>query len=107
MKGYNVAVVDHDDLQPGIHGLPNMRQHSSAGHHFRGSRVRPFRKIKKNALSRVIASNAVNALDDAEGMIAAEVWREADVVFLRHAGVTPGNGVMGQLSTDGLRTSRP
>ena len=71
VKGYNVAVVDCDDPQHSIHGL---REHETAliggSIYFKALACDHFRKIKKNAYP-VIKSNAVNALDDAERMIAA------------------------------------
>ena len=66
-EGYNVAVVDCDDPQHSIHGL---REHETAligrSIYFKALACDHFRKIKKNAYP-VIKSNAVNALDDAEG----------------------------------------
>ena len=97
MKGYNVAVVDCDDPQHSIHGL---REHETAligrSIYFKALACDHFRKIKKNAYP-VIKSNAVNALDDAERMIAAEVMKP-DVVFFDMPGTLRSNGVIKTLS---------
>ena len=96
-KGYNVAVVDCDDPQHSIHGL---REHETAliggSIYFKALACDHFRKIKKNAYP-VIKSNAVNALDDAERMIAAEVVKP-DVVFFDMPGTLRSNGVIKTLS---------
>ena len=97
VKGYNVAVVDCDDPQHSIHGL---REHETAligrSIYFKALACDHFRKIKKNAYP-VIKSNAVNALDDAERMIAAEVVKP-DVVFFDMPGTLRSNGVIKTLS---------
>ena len=97
VKGYNVAVVDCDDPQHSIHGL---REHETAliggSIYFKALACDHFRKIKKNAYP-VIKSNAVNALDDAERMIAAEVMKP-DVVFFDMPGTLRSNGVIKTLS---------
>ena len=81
VKGYNVAVVDCDDPQHSIHGL---REHEmgliDSSTYFKALACDHFRRIKKNAYT-IVKSNAVNALDDAERMIATEDVKP-DVVFL-------------------------
>jgi len=81
VKGYNVAVVDCDDPQHSIHK-------ALACDH--------FRRIKKNAYT-IVKSNAVNALDDAERMIATEDVKP-DVVFFDMPGTLRSNGVIKTLS---------
>ena len=80
VKGYNVAVVDCDDPQHSIHGL---REHEmgliDSSTYFKALACDHFRRIKKNAYT-IVKSNAVNALDDAERMIATEDVKP-DVVF--------------------------
>ena len=97
VKGYNVAVVDCDDPQHSIHGL---RDHETAliggSSYFKALACDHFRKIKKNAYP-VIKSNAVNALDDAERMIAAEVMKP-DVVFFDMPGTLRSTGEIKTLS---------
>ena len=97
VKGYNVAVVDCDNPQHSIHGL---REHETglidSSTYFKALACDHFRKIKKNAYP-VIKSNAVNALDDAERMIAAEVVKP-DVVFFDMPGTLRSNGVIKTLS---------
>ena len=70
VKGYNVAVVDCDNPQYSICGL---REHETeligSSTYFKALACDHFRKIKKNAYT-IIKSDAVNALDDAERMIA-------------------------------------
>ena len=80
VKGYNVAVVDCDDPQHSIHGL---REHEmgliDSSTYFKALACDHFRRMKKNAYT-IVKSNAVNALDDAERMIATEDVKP-DVVF--------------------------
>ena len=80
VKGYNVAVVDCDNPQHSIHGL---REHETglidSSTYFKALACDHFRKIRKNAYT-IIKSDAVNALDDAERMVAAEDVKP-DVVF--------------------------
>ena len=80
VKGYDVAVVDCDDPQHSIHGL---REHEmgliDSSTYFKALACDHFRRIKKNAYT-IVKSNAVNALDDAERMIATEDVKP-DVVF--------------------------
>ena len=100
MKGYNVAVVDCDDPQHSIHGL---REHEmgliDSSTYFKALACDHFRRIKKNAYT-IVKSNAVNALDDAESMIATEDVKP-DVVFFDMPGTLRSNGVIKTLA-DGL-----
>ena len=97
VKGYNVAVVDCDDPQHSIHGL---REHEmgliNSSTYFKALACDHFRKIKKNAYT-IVKSNAVNALDDAERMIATEDVKP-DVVFFDMPGTLRSNGVIKTLS---------
>ena len=97
VKGYNVAVVDCDDPQHSIHGL---REHEmgliDSSTYFKALACDHFRKIKKNAYT-IVKSNAVNALDDAESMIATEDVKP-DVVFFDMPGTLRSNGVIKTLS---------
>ena len=80
VKGHNVAVIDCDAPQHSIHGLRE-RETGLIGEslYFKALACDHFRKIRKNAYP-VIASDALNALDDAERMLAAEEVKP-DVVF--------------------------
>ena len=97
VKGCNVAVVDCDDPQHSIHGL---REHEMAlidsSTYFKALACDHFRRIKKNAYT-IVKSNAVNALDDAERMIATEDVKP-DVVFFDMPGTLRSNGVIKTLS---------
>lgn len=97
VKGYNVAVVDCDDPQHSIHGL---RKHEmgliDSSTYFKALACDHFRRIKKNAYT-IVKSNAVNALDDAERMIATEDVKP-DVVFFDMPGTLRSNGVIKTLS---------
>jgi len=97
VKGYNVAVVDCDDPQHSIHGL---REHEmgliNSSTYFKALACDHFRRIKKNAYT-IVKSNAVNALDDAERMIATEDVKP-DVVFFDMPGTLRSNGVIKTLS---------
>ena len=97
VKGYNVAVVDCDDPQHSIHGL---REHETglidSSTYFKALACDHFRKIRKNAYT-IIKSDAVNALDDAERMVAAEDVKP-DVVFFDMPGTLRSNGVIKTLS---------
>ena len=97
VKGYNVAVVDCDDPQHSIHGL---REHEmgliDSSTYFKALACDHFRRIKKNAYT-IVKSNAVNALDDAERMIATEDMKP-DVVFFDMPGTLRSNGVIKTLS---------
>lgn len=66
VKGYNVAVIDCDAPQHSIHGLREREMKLiDESIYFKALACDHFRKTKKNAYP-VIASDAVNALDDAE-----------------------------------------
>ena len=97
VKGYNVAVVDCDNPQHSIHGL---REHETglidSSTYFKALACDHFRKIRKNAYT-IIKSDAVNALDDAERMVAAEDVKP-DVVFFDMPGTLRSNGVIKTLS---------
>ena len=97
VKGYNVAVVDCDDPQHSIYGL---REHETglidSSTYFKALACDHFRKIRKNAYT-IIKSDAVNALDDAERMVAAEDVKP-DVVFFDMPGTLRSNGVIKTLS---------
>ena len=97
VKGYNVAVVDCDNPQHSICGL---REHETeligSSTYFKALACDHFRKIKKNAYT-IIKSDAVNALDDAERMIAAGDVKP-DVVFFDMPGTPRSNGVIKTLS---------
>ena len=97
VKGYNVAVVDCDDPQHSIHGL---REHEmgliDSSTYFKALACDHFRRMKKNAYT-IVKSNAVNALDDAERMIATEDVKP-DVVFFDMPGTLRSNGVIKTLS---------
>ena len=97
VKGYNVAVVDCDDPQHSIHGL---REHEmgliDSSTYFKALACDHFRRMKKNAYT-IVKSNAVNALDDAERMIATEDVKP-DVVFFDMPGTLRSSGVIKTLS---------
>ena len=96
-KGHNVAVVDCDAPQHSIHGL---REHETGlidgSLYFKALACDHFRKIRENAYP-VIKSDAQNALDDAERMIATEDVKP-DVVFFDMPGTLKSNGVVKTLS---------
>ena len=97
VKGHNVAVIDCDAPQHSIHGLRE-RETGLIGEslYFKALACDHFRKIRKNAYP-VIASDALNALDDAERMLAAEEVKP-DVVFFDMPGTLKSNGVVKTLS---------
>ena len=86
-----------DDPQHSIHGL---REHEmgliDSSTYFKALACDHFRRIKKNAYT-IVKSNAVNALDDAERMIATEDVKP-DVVFFDMPGTLRSNGVIKTLS---------
>ena len=66
VKGYNVAVIDCDAPQHSIYGLRERETKLiDESRYFKALACEHFRKLKRNAYP-VIASDAVNALDDAE-----------------------------------------
>lgn len=97
VKGYNVAVIDCDAPQHSIHGLREREMKLiDESIYFKALACDHFRKIKKNAYP-VIASDAVNALDDAEKMLAEEEVKP-DIVFFDMPGTLKANGVVKTLS---------
>ena len=97
VKGHNVAVIDCDAPQHSIHGLRERETGLIGGSlYFKALACDHFRKIRKNAYP-VIASDALNALDDAERMLAAEEVKP-DVVFFDMPGTLKSNGVVKTLS---------
>ena len=96
VQGHNVAVIDCDAPQHSIHGLRERETKLiDESLYFKALACDHFRKIKKNAYP-VIASDALNALDDAERMLAEEDAKP-DIVFFDMTGTLKSNGV-----TDGL-----
>ena len=97
VKGHNVAVIDCDAPQHSIHGLRE-RETGLIGEslYFKALACDHFRKIRKNAYP-VIASDALNALDDAERMLAEEEVKP-DIVFFDMPGTLKSNGVVKTLS---------
>ena len=97
VKGHNVAVIDCDAPQHSIHGLRERETGLIGGSlYFKALACDHFRKIRKNAYP-VIASDALNALDDAERMLAAEEVKP-DIVFFDMPGTLKSNGVVKTLS---------
>jgi len=97
VKGHNVAVIDCDAPQHSIHGLRERETGLIGGSlYFKALACDHFRKIRKNAYP-VIASDALNALDDAERMLAEEEVKP-DVVFFDMPGTLKSNGVVKTLS---------
>ena len=97
VKGYNVAVIDCDAPQHSIHGLREREMKLiDESIYFKALACDHFRKTKKNAYP-VIASDAVNALDDAEKMLAEEEVKP-DFVFFDMPGTLKANGVVKTLS---------
>ena len=81
VKGHNVAVIDCDTPQHSIHGLRERETGLIGGSlYFKALACDHFRKIRKNAYP-VIASDALNALDDAERMLAEEEVKPDIVLF--------------------------
>lgn len=97
VHGYNVAVIDCDDPQHSICGLREREMNLiDESEYFKALACDHFRKIKKNAYP-VIKSNSVDALDDAERMLASEDVRP-DIVFFDMPGTLRSNGVVKTLS---------
>ena len=70
VKGLNVAVVDCDAPQHSIHGLRERElKLIEESLYFKALACDHFRKIKKHAYP-IVESDAVNALDDAEKLLA-------------------------------------
>ena len=97
VHGYNVAVIDCDDPQHSIYGLREReKQLISESDYFKALACDHFRKIRKNAYP-VVKSNSVDALDDAERMLASEDVKP-DIVFFDMPGTLRSNGVVRTLS---------
>ena len=93
VQGHNVAVIDCDAPQHSIHGLRERETKLiDESLYFKALACDHFRKIRKNAYP-VIASDALDALDDAERMLAAEEVKP-DVVFFDMPGTLKSNGVV-------------
>ena len=97
VKGYNVAVIDCDAPQHSIYGLRERETKLiDESRYFKALACEHFRKLKRNAYP-VIASDAVNALDDAEKLISGEAVKP-DIVFFDMPGTLKSNGVVKTLS---------
>ena len=97
MQGHNVAVIDCDAPQHSIHELRERETKLiDESLYFKALACDHFRKIRKNAYP-VIASDALNALDDAERMLAEEEVKP-DIVFFDMPGTLKSNGVVKTLS---------
>lgn len=97
VKGYNVAVVDCDAPQNSIADL-RAREIKVIGEsaYFKALACDHFRRVKKKAYP-VIASNAVDALDDADKMLREEATKP-DLVFFDLPGTLKSEGVVKTLS---------
>ena len=97
VKGYNVAVVDCDAPQNSIADL-RAREIKVIGEsiYFKALACDHFRRVKKKAYP-VIASNAVDALDDADKMLREETTKP-DLVFFDLPGTLKSEGVVKTLS---------
>ena len=97
VQGHNVAVIDCDAPQHSIHGLRERETKLiDESLYFKALACDHFRKIRKNAYP-VIASDALNALDDAERMLAEEEVKP-DIVFFDMPGTLKSNGAVKTLS---------
>ena len=97
VMGLNVAVVDCDAPQHSIHGLRERElKLIEESLYFKALACDHFRKIKKHAYP-IVESDAVNALDDAEKLLANEEVKP-DVVFFDMPGTLKANGVVKTLS---------
>ena len=97
VKGYNVAVVDCDAPQNSIADLRAWEvKVIDESTYFKALACDHFRRVKKKAYP-VIASNAVNALDDADKMLRAEATKP-DLVFFDLPGTLKSEGVVKTLS---------
>ena len=97
VKGYNVAIVDCDAPQNSIADL-RAREVKVIGEstYFKALACDHFRRVKKKAYP-VIASNAVDALDDADKMLREETVKP-DLVFFDLPGTLKSEGVVKTLS---------
>ena len=93
VKGYNVAVIDCDAPQHSIYGLRDRETKLiDESRYFKALACEHFRKLKRNAYP-VIASDAVNALDDAEKLISGEAVKP-DIVFFDLPGTVNSAGIL-------------
>lgn len=97
VKGHTVAVVDCDHPQHNIAGLRNKELELIDGSdYFKALACNHFRKLGRKAFT-VIESNAADALDDAEAMLAGEE-KSPDFVFFDMPGTLRSDGVLKTLS---------
>ncbi len=97
VKGYNVAVIDCDAPQNSIADLREREVKVIAeSTYFKALACDHFRKVKKKAYP-VIASNAADALDDADKMLREETVKP-DLVFFDLPGTLKSEGVVKTLS---------
>ena len=96
VKGYNVASWTATTRSTASTGCANTNGLIDSSTYFKALACDHFRRIKKNAYT-IVKSNAVNALDDAERMIATEDVKP-DVVFFDMPGTLRSNGVIKTLS---------
>lgn len=97
VKGYNVAVVDCDAPQNSIADLREREVKVIAeSTYFKALACDHFRQVKKKAYP-VIASNAADALDDADKMLREETVKP-DLVFFDLPGTLKSEGVVKTLS---------
>ena len=97
VKGYNVAIVDCDYPQNSIMDIREREiKLISEDLYFKTLACNHFRKIKKKAYP-VIASNPVDALDDAEQMMNEEEVKP-DIVFFDLPGTLKSEGVVRTLA---------
>lgn len=97
VKGYNVAIVDCDAPQNSIADIRAREiKVIEESDYFKALACNHFRRIKKKAYP-VVASNAVDALDDADKMIKEESVKP-DIVFFDLPGTLKSEGVVMTLS---------
>ncbi len=97
VKGYNVAVIDCDAPQNSIADLREREVKVIAeSTYFKALACDHFRQVKKKAYP-VIASNAADALDDADKMLREETVKP-DLVFFDLPGTLKSEGVVKTLS---------
>ena len=97
VKGYNVAVIDCDAPQNSIADLREREVKVIAeSTYFKALACDHFRQVKKKAYP-VIASNAADALDDADKMLREETVKP-DLAFFDLPGTLKSEGVVKTLS---------
>ncbi len=97
VKGYNVAVIDCDAPQNSIVDLRAREiKVITESSYFKALACDHFRRVRKKAYP-VIASNAENALDDADKMLREESIKP-DLVFFDLPGTLKSEGVVKTLS---------